>query len=145
MIVIWPKFKLSSIIYHSMKFSELLKDRAERFLYYAEVQIKDGSYDISCFNSEQAVRLYIKGKILEISGELPRTHSLRDLLRYLGRIVGKVDRVFEFIKTRRAEIRMLESVYLESRYFPSIYEKEDAELLLKIAKEVIEFVRSIQD
>lgn len=128
-----------------MKFSELLKDRAERFLYYAEVQIKDGSYDISCFNSEQAVRLYIKGKILEISGELPRTHSLRDLLRYLGRIVGKVDRVFEFIKTRRAEIRMLESVYLESRYFPSIYEKEDAELLLKIAKEVIEFVRSIQD
>lgn len=122
---------------------KILKNRSLEFLKYAEIQLNEGHYALSCFSSEQAVQLYLKSKILKISGEIPRTHSIRELLGILARLTSREEYVNEFIKKKRAEIRMMESAYIESRYIPKEFEEDDARLLFSLAKEVIKFVDSI--
>jgi len=38
----------------------LLKRRAERFLIRAERDFNEGDFDGTCFNSEQAIQLFVK-------------------------------------------------------------------------------------
>jgi len=43
-------------------------------------------YDIACFSSQQAVELYLKGKIIAKSGSKPYTRSLVELLRIIEKL-----------------------------------------------------------
>ncbi len=109
----------------------LLKKRAIGFLNGAVERLKAGDYDIACFMCEQAVQLYLKGIILELSGEIPRTHSIRQLLSILSQLLEKR------IEFDRKSLIFLESAYINARYLGFVYEKEDAEEAVRIAKEVI--------
>jgi len=122
---------------------ELLKRRALSFLEYAKIQLKGEAYDLASFSSEQAAQLYLKSLILQLSGEIPRTHSIRELLRIIGELTNRQEEVKEFIRENRIRLRLLENAYIESRYLPIVYEKEDAEVIVGIAKEVIDFVGSL--
>jgi len=42
-----------------------------------EFHLKGGHYDLAAFITEQAVQLFTKYKILELTGEMPRTHTIR--------------------------------------------------------------------
>lgn len=42
-----------------------------------------GDYDIAVFLADQSIQSYLKSVILEISGEIPRTHVLRHLFNAL--------------------------------------------------------------
>ena len=59
---------------------ELLIKRAKNFLEIAKDRLNKEDWDLTCFNIEQAVQLYLKATILEISGDLPRIHSIRHLV-----------------------------------------------------------------
>jgi HEPN domain-containing protein len=48
---------------------QLLKRRAQRFLYDAKNDYKEGFYDLSAFHVEQALQLYIKAVIFELFGK----------------------------------------------------------------------------
>ena len=123
---------------------ELLRKRSLRMLNHAEHCVTTGDYDLASFLAEQAVQLYLKSVILELTGEVPRTHVVRQLFHILRTIIRDTEYIDEFIRKNRRLLVGLEEAYLASRYLFRIYEKEEAEELVNFAKEVIRFVRNIK-
>ncbi len=58
---------------------KLLRSRSLRMLAHAEECLRSKDYDLVAFLAEQSVQLYLKSVILELAGEVPRTHSIRQL------------------------------------------------------------------
>ncbi|WP_456330150.1 HEPN domain-containing protein [Archaeoglobus sp.] len=107
---------------------ERLRKRAMGFMDAAAERLKAEDYDLACFMAEQAVQLYLKSAVLELSGDVPRTHSIRQLLSILSKLL---DEQFDF---DRRSLIFLEDAYIKARYLGSDYVKEDAEDAIKILK-----------
>jgi len=88
--------------------------------------------------AEQSAQLYLKAVILEISGEMPRTHSIRSLLSILSTLLKKQ------VKYDRKSLIFLESAYINARYLGVVYEKEDAEEAVRIAEGIMELVDRVR-
>jgi HEPN domain-containing protein len=110
---------------------ELFLKRAKNFLDGAKERYQKEDWDLTCFMTEQSVQLLIKATILEIGGEVPKTHSIRKLFGLLYQLTKN-----DVFKYDRKALIFLESAYLNSRYFSFVYEKEDADEALKIVEEV---------
>ena len=129
-----------------MSYSEvsLLRDRALRMLKSGRRSLLEGDYDIAAFMADQAVQLYIKSVIFELTGELPRVHVVRQLINILRDLLGDPDVFDGFVRENRSLLIRLEEAYITSRYMPRKYDREEAEELLDFAEKVIEFVKSIK-
>lgn len=103
--------------------------------------LREGSYDIAAFMAEQAVQLFLKSVIFELTGEVPRTHACRQLMSALRDLLG-CSSLDDFIRENRSLFIRLEEAYIGSRYLPREYEKEEAEELVHFAEKVIELVDS---
>ncbi len=110
---------------------KLLQKRALNFLDSAKERFQKEDWDLVCFMAEQAVQLFLKSLILKEIGEIPKTHSIRKLLGIINQMKE------QNIKFERKELLFLENAYLNSRYFNFLYNKEDAELAIKIAEEIL--------
>ncbi|MBO3801192.1 MAG: HEPN domain-containing protein [Candidatus Bathyarchaeia archaeon] len=121
----------------------LLRGRALRMLNSAKRSLFSGDYDIAAFMADQAVQLYLKSVILELTGEMPRTHVVRHLFNALRSILNKPDDIDQFVGKNRSLLIRLEEAYINSRYISREYEKEEAEELVGFAEEVIEFAKSL--
>ena len=62
----------------------VIKDRAYAFLNLAK-ELINRRLDISSFNIHQACQLRIKASLLRFTGEIPRVHSIRELLGILAK------------------------------------------------------------
>jgi len=93
-------------------------------------------YDVASFLSEQAVQLYLNSLLLEELGDYPRTHSISNLLTILGK-VEKYNNVAKILEIKKREIRLMEDAYISSRYLVREFEEEEAQALIKLAKEII--------
>lgn len=122
----------------------LIRDRALRMLNSAKKNLIDGDYDIAAFMADQAVQLYLKSVILELTGEMPRTHAIRQLFTIIRTISAKPNDVDMFVSRNRSLLIRLEDTYISSRYFPREYEKEEAEELILFAEEVVKFVKHLR-
>jgi len=122
----------------------LLRDRALRMLKSGRRSLLEGDYDIAAFMADQAVQLYIKSVIFELTGELPRVHVVRQLINILRDLLGDPDVFDGFVRENRSLLIRLEEAYISSRYMPRKYDREEAEELLDFAEKVIEFVKSIK-
>ena len=118
----------------------LFLKRVRNFLDGAKERFQKKDWDLTCFMAEQSVQLFIKAIILEKSGEVPKTHSIRKLFGLTHQLTK--DEVFKY---DRKALLFLESAYLNSRYFSFAYEKEDAEEALKIALEVKDLVENVRN
>ena len=110
----------------------------------AKRSLTDGDYDIAAFMADQAVQLYLKSLILELSGEMPRVHVIRQLFSLLKAVLDRSDEVDRFVRKNRSLLIRLEDAYISSRYVPREYEKEEVEELVKFAEEAIKFVNSLK-
>ncbi|MEM2983258.1 MAG: HEPN domain-containing protein [Candidatus Bathyarchaeia archaeon] len=122
----------------------LLRDRSLRMLSSARRSLSEGDYDIAAFIADQAVQLYLKSMVLELAGEVPRIHSIRQLLRVLKEMSDRPDIIDDYVKKNRSLPIRLEEAYISSRYMPRDYEREEAEELVNFAEEVIDFVKSLK-
>jgi HEPN domain-containing protein len=104
---------------------EILKERADEFVKLAEYAYKRKRYDLAMFNLEQAVQLYLKYKIWQKLGDFEKTHSITKLLKDFGRVYKKSKAINKFIKENLKLINNLEVAYIESRYLPAQFFKED--------------------
>lgn len=104
----------------------------------SRTHLAEGALDLAAFLAEQSAQLYLKSVVLELVGEVPRTHLIRELLSILRRVKYEKE-IDEFIKTHRAVLTRLESAYLESRYLPKYYEKDEVRELVEAAEEVVSF------
>lgn len=122
----------------------LLRDRALRMLGSGRRSLLDGDYDIAAFMADQAIQLYLKSVIFELTGEVPRVHAVRQLMLVLKDLLGNPNLVDDFVRENRSLLIRLEEAYISSRYMPRKYDREEAEELLDFAGKVIGFVKSIK-
>ncbi len=100
---------------------------------------------MAVFLAEQSVQLYLKSVILELTGEVPRTHSVRQLLHMLRSLLSGASEVIdEFTRKHRGLLTGLEDAYLASRYLFRAYERDESEELVKFAGKVIRFVEDLK-
>lgn len=121
---------------------DLIRRRARGFLEVASYSLQLGGYDVAAFNAEQAAQLYLKSVLLELVGDFPRTHSIIFLLNELGRVNEK--EVGRFIAENKRGLHNLEDAYLTSRYFYKVFDKEDGEYLVSLAKKVMDFCEKLR-
>jgi len=121
-----------------------LRGRSLRMLESAKRSLGSGDYDIAAFMAEQAVQLFLKSLILEASGEIPRTHSIRQLLNALSLVLGKQGDIDQFVERSRSLLIRLEEAYINSRYVLREYERVEAEELVGFAEEVLKFVEALR-
>jgi HEPN domain-containing protein len=106
---------------------EILKERADEFVKLAEYAYKRKRYDLAMFNLEQTFQLYLKYKIWQKLGDFEKTHSITKFLKDFGRVYKKSKAVNKLIKENRKLINGLEVAYIESRYLPAQFFKEDVD------------------
>ncbi len=124
----------------SVEDAEILKERALKFLKNAERLLDDGVYDLAAFNLQQFVELYLKYKLFLIAGEYPKTHSLKRLIKEIGKFLRKEQEVREFLEENIDRIANLENAYITARYIPTEFERKEVENMLEVAKKIREFV-----
>lgn len=117
----------------SFEEAELIKKRAEAFLRNAKRLLEEKEWDLAAFNLEQYCQLILKYKLLVEKGSYPRTHSLRSLIRLLGR-----PEALKLIEDERYlhYIARLEEAYIVSRYIPYSYEEKEILDLYRFVSEV---------
>ena len=93
-------------------------------------------YDIACFSSQQAVELYLKGKIIAKSGSKPYTRSLVELVRIIEKLGYEVPE--DVMKCSKE----LGEHYTQARYPDARvteYEKEEAGRAIKCMEEILNY------
>lgn len=123
--------------------AELIRERALTMLRASKHHLSAGDYDLASFLAEQAAQLYLKYVVLKITGEVPRTHSIRELLQILGKITKKENKVIEFTREHRSMLIRLEEAYLASRYLFRRYDRDEVKELVEFAEELINYVRDL--
>jgi len=128
---------------HHSREVDLLRSRALRMLAHAEECLKSRDYDLAAFLAEQSAQLYLKSVILELTGEVPRTHSIRQLLHMLRELLSSAE-IDEFTRKHRELLIGLEDAYIMSRYLFRTYDKGESEELVRFAGGVIRFVEGVK-
>ncbi|MEM1525314.1 MAG: HEPN domain-containing protein [Nitrososphaerales archaeon] len=116
----------------------LLKRRAKGFLERAIDSLNSSYYDLAAFLSEQAVQLYLKSILLEKVGDYPRTHSISTILSILKRF-SNCENLIKLLEEKKLEVSLMEDAYIAARYFVREYSKNEAEILINLAKEVLKY------
>lgn len=116
----------------------ILRRRAKGFLEKAVDSLNSGDYDLAAFLSEQSVQLHLKSILLEKIGEYPRTHSISTVLSILMR-VPNCSNLVKLLEGKKIELRLMEDAYIVARYLVEEYSKEEAEILVDLARQVLKY------
>lgn len=80
--------------------------------------------------------------MLELTGEIPKLHRERELLYLLGKTVVEIEEpILKFIEKNKEKLRMLDEAYITSRYTLFTYSYDEAEMLVKLAEEIIQLLK----
>jgi HEPN domain-containing protein len=120
-----------------------LKERAEEFLKMAKFAFKEGNFNIAAFNLEQACQLYLKYYLFLKLRRYPKTHSLEELLKGIGKAYKKEKEVKKILAEKTSVIGDLEQAYLTSRYLPVEFSKKRIENMLDFANELFNFLKNL--
>ncbi len=118
-----------------MENGKFLKERADKFYETAKFNFEKGMFDIAAFNIEQAAQLYIKYAIFNILGDFRKTHNIKQLLEDYYKATKKRE-VLDFITINLKTLEELEEIYIQSRYIPANFFKEDIEKLFNFLEEL---------
>jgi len=118
---------------------EKFRERAGAFLDTARYNFQNKRYDLAAFNIEQAVQLYVKTRLLELTGEFPRTHNLVVLLRQLSSVF-KQKEVEEFVKNEMETLTKLADIYITARYYTREFYEAEVRSLFTFADKIKELL-----
>ncbi|PVU70541.1 DNA-binding protein [Sulfolobus sp. SCGC AB-777_L09] len=116
--------------------------RALEYLKGAEKALNENLYNVSGVLSQISAELAIKATIAFLGYSFPETHEIRRLLGFLSTIVMK-EEIEEFVRQRRGELILLEDARVRGQYMSYDLTKEDAEICLNTAKEIINLIRKV--
>jgi len=105
--------------------------------------LEEASWDLAVFLAEQGLQLYLKSLLLGMSGEIPRTHSPRQLLQALRIFLPEKASQIDDLRRSRSLLIRLEEAYLRSRYLARPYTQEEAQELVSFAEEATRFVQAL--
>jgi len=115
------------------------KERADAFLDTACYNFQNKRYDLAAFNIEQAVQLHVKTRLLELTGEFPRTHNLVVLLRQISSVF-KQKEVEEFTKNEMEALTKLADIYITARYYTREFYEAEVRNLFTFADKIKELL-----
>ena len=134
----------------SGEFVERLRRRAGVFMRVAETLLVEGEYDLTCFNADQAARLYVKSTILRLFGELPRIHGVRELLGYLATrlyesgYVEQATSIREFVRENRYALSVLEEACIGARYGLRSFSEADARSAVETISKLVKLLGEVE-
>jgi len=123
-----------------MKF---LKERMNDYMKSFDMHFKNDMLNLAMFDLEQYVQLYLKQKLYDLVGEFPKTHSIRKLLREIGKIKNREKEVEDFIAKNSIYISDLELAYIASRYMDKEYSKEEVLEIKKFLHKLKNFIEEL--
>lgn len=112
---------------------DYLKENAHKFLENAQHLFRNGVYNLSAFNIEQAIQMYLKYFLAVKLGEFPKTHSLKRLFMEIKDLCLEAYNIFE---ENIGTFGDIESAYITSRYFPTEFLEKEISQMLGVADEV---------
>ncbi|MFP3204942.1 MAG: HEPN domain-containing protein [Metallosphaera yellowstonensis] len=116
--------------------------RALEYLKASEDSLNKGLYDVSGVLAQISAELSIKATIQFLGYSFPETHEIRKLLSILSSLTLR-DEIQNFVKSRRGELILLENARTRGQYLSYGLDREDAEVCLNIAKEIINLMKKI--
>ncbi len=135
----------------SGEYPSLLRKRALNALKWAERAFMEGDYDTAMREAEYAVQLYIKSLIYRVIGEEVRGHNIRELLGLLASALLEEGleeyskRITDYIRRHRRELAELADAHTKATYGLFEYGRKEAETLLRIAKNIVEELKRIEE
>ncbi len=121
---------------------EFLRKRAREFFEEAEGLLKKRRYNLSAFNLEQAVQLWVKYLIGKKLGDWPKTHYFSELIPQLAKVYEQ-EKISEFYKENELFFDSLEDAYFTSRYFPKEFTENSLKMLFEKNKEFIGLIEDL--
>ncbi|MFP3189533.1 MAG: HEPN domain-containing protein [Sulfolobaceae archaeon] len=116
--------------------------RSLEYIQASKDAFNKGLYNASGLMSQISAKLAIKATIAFLGYSFPETHEIRKLLSTLSSLALK-DKIATFVRQKRSELILLEDARQRGQYFSYGLEKEDAEICLNTAKEIIELVKEV--
>ena len=129
---------------------ELLKFRSKRFLDVGVELLRREVLDLAAFNVQQSCQLRVKATLLRLLGEIPRVHSVRELL---GTLSAKLEEagfrdvssnVKDFTRAYRDFLFNIDSVYTMSRYSFFTYTASDVEEMVQTCLELHKLLDEVE-
>ncbi|MDK2372905.1 MAG: HEPN domain-containing protein [Candidatus Korarchaeota archaeon] len=119
---------------------EFLRERAEKFFEVGKRLLEEGVIDLAAFHFHQASELILKYALFRITGDYPRTHSIRRLLKLLSKSTGD-EGIMEFLRENINSLSNLENAYMTSRYLPAEFYREEVMSMMDVTLSIFELVR----
>ena len=107
-----------------------LKNNADNFLENARMIFEKKIFNLSAFNIEQAIQLYLKFLLDEKAGYFPKTHSLKVLFKEATKIFPEIKQIYEQNINLISDI---ESAYITSRYYDISFDEIQVKNMLEFA------------
>jgi HEPN domain-containing protein len=127
-----------------MNEGEILKDRATALLENARYLLEKERYDLSAFNLEQSIRLFLKYYIWKKLGDFEKTHNIEKLLLNLkDAYPEKSTEIQKLLNSERNIIEELEIIYIESRYMPVQFPKHRIEEMFNFMDKFEELINKL--
>jgi HEPN domain-containing protein len=120
---------------------DFLKERAREFFEEAKELLKKKRYNLSAFNLEQAIQLFVKYLIGKKLGDWPKTHYLSELVPDLVKVY-KNKKILKFYRENELFFENLEDAYFVSRYFPKKFSENSLLQLFEKSEEFLELVKN---
>lgn len=93
------------------------------------------NYDAACFHAQQTAEKYLKAWLQEKAEDVPRIHSLVELVS----LCIEIDKTFVILEP---DLRGLDGYAVRVRYPGQSASKEEARMAVEIAKSIQSFVQS---
>jgi Uncharacterized conserved protein related to C-terminal domain of eukaryotic chaperone, SACSIN len=122
---------------------KFLKERAFEFWEEGIKLFNEKKYNLSVFNIEQAIQLWIKYLIGIKIGDWPKTHYFSELVESLSDVY-KSKKVVDFYKNNEIFFNNLEDAYFTSRYFPKVFSENTVSQLIENSKKFIKITEKIK-
>jgi HEPN domain-containing protein len=113
------------------KIVDKLKEKSERLYENAKSLEQKKDYTFALFMLEQSLQLFLKAKLMELYGNFPKIHDIRELLEILSK---KNPTLKKYVN--KIEIDILNEVYIGARYSVNEYSHESFKACEKFVKEI---------
>jgi len=134
----------------SGEYAEVLRRRALSALRWAEKACEAGDYDLCALMAEYATQLYLKSLIYRVRGEEVRGHNIGELFGILTASLMEqglrdvAEELAEYSRRHRRELAELSEAHTRAVYGLAGYGRREAELVLSIARSVIDKLREVE-
>jgi HEPN domain-containing protein len=114
-------------------------EKAKGFYEDAKNDFEKKRFDIAAFHLEQVAQLLIKAKLLEIFGDFPKIHDVKELLTLLSKKFKK-QAIENFLKKNMVELSLLSDAYITARYYFREFSEEEIKRLFDVVKKIASLI-----